>query len=84
MYDDRGRIIITIEGEGVEQEIAKLRSIQQAEHVISAEMMYAYSEDELDALKTNVENSGSHPAWLNDESIRAEDIRYHGDLKKRF
>ena len=52
--------------------------------VISAEMMFAYSEEELDALKSRVEANQHMPKWLNDENVRAEDIRYHGDLKKRY
>ena len=47
-------------------------------------MMYSYSEDELDELKTKLENTDKIPDWLNDDNVRAEDIKYHGDLKKRF
>lgn len=84
MHDEKGRIIITIEGKGVEEEIRKLRRIQELPHVISAEMMYSYSEDELDELKAKLENTDTLPEWLNDENARAEDIQYHGDLKKRY
>ena len=68
----------------MEEEIGKLRKIQQMPGVISAEMMFAYSEEELDALKSRVEANQHMPKWLNDENVRAEDIRYHGDLKKRY
>lgn len=84
LHDGQGRIIITIEGAGVEEEIGKLRRIQQMPGVISAEMMFAYSEEELEMLKNRVEANQHMPAWLNDETVRAEDIRYHGDLKKRY
>lgn len=84
LHDEKGRIIVTLEGEGVSEEVGKLRELQQTPFIISAEMMYSYSEDELDELKTKLENTKDFPDWLNDENIRAEDIKYHGDLKKRF
>lgn len=68
----------------MEEEILKLKKIQAIDHVISAEMMYSYSEDELDELKDKVEKDNSVPEWLNDENVKAEDIQYKGDLKKRF
>lgn len=84
LHDEKGRIIVTLEGKGVSEEVGKLRQLQQTPLIISAEMMYSYSEDELDELKTKLENSKEFPDWLNDENIRAEDIKYHGDLKKRI
>jgi len=84
LHDDNGRIIVTVEGKGVEEEINKLKQIQQLPHVISAEMMYAYSEDELNAERDKLEKTDKIPEWLNDESVRAEDIKYKGDLKKRL
>jgi len=35
-------------------------------------------------MKEKLEKDNGFPEWLNDENIRAEDIRYQGDLKKRF
>jgi len=84
LHDEKGRIIITIEGDGVEDEIKKLRQVQQIPHVISAEMVYAYSEDELDTERDKLQKSDNLPEWLNDENVKAEDIKYKGDLKKRF
>ncbi len=84
LQDEIGRLIVTIEGEGIEEEIAKLRKIQTLPHVISAEMMYSYSEDELNEVRDKLEQSDSLPHWLNDENAMAEDIKYKGDLKKRL
>lgn len=84
LHDPQGRIIVTIEGKGVDEEVSKLKEIQQMEHVISAEMMFAYSEDELELLRDKVERNQGFPGWLNDENIRAEEIKYQGDLKKRL
>lgn len=84
MQDEIGRLIVTIEGEGIEEEITKLRKIQDLDHVISAEMMYSYSEDELNQEREKLEHSDSLPHWLNDENAMAEDIKYKGDLKKKL
>ena len=84
LNDEKGRIIVTVEGKGVEEEINKLKQIQQLPHVISAEMMYAYSEDELNTERDKLERTDNIPEWLNDENVKAEDIKYKGDLKKRF
>lgn len=83
-HDEKGRIIVTVEGEGVEEEIAKLTKIQEIPHVVAADMMYAYSEDELDQERANLEIGGVVPDMLNDDSVDPKDIVYHGDLKKRF
>ena len=84
-HDDKGRIIITIEGSGVEEEIAKLTKIQEMAHVIAADMSFAYSEDELNEERDKLEMEGTAiPAWLNDENATKRDITYNGDLKDRF
>lgn len=79
-----GKIIVTVDGEGIEEEMDKVRKIESLPHVVSAEMMMAYSEDELDAERANLEKSDVVPAILNDDSIKVEDIEYHGDLKKKL
>ncbi len=82
LNDEKGRIIITVEGSGVEEEINKLTEIQTFPHIISAEMMYSYSEDELDKLRENI--GDEIPKWMNDENAKVRDIVYKGDLKKKF
>ncbi len=47
-------------------------------------MMYAYSEDELDGLRENLNNNNNLPEWLNDPDVKPEDIRYNGDLKRKI
>ena len=84
-HDEKGRIIVTIEGEGVEEEIKKLTAIQEMPHVVAADMSFAYSENELDAERDKLEKEGTTlPEWLNDENATYADIEYHGDLKKKF
>lgn len=82
-YDEIGRVIITIEGEGVEEELKKLRVIEAIPHVMAADMQMAYSEDELDAHMEVINNSNAVPKVLHDENVKAEDIIYNGDLKKK-
>ena len=85
LHDEKGRIIVTIEGEDTEEEIRKLKTLQQLPNVISAEMVFAYSEDELDKERNKLENDNDNiPEWLNDPDADISKINYGGDLKKRF
>lgn len=83
MHDELGRIIITIEGKGVQEELKKLKVIEAIPHVMSADMQMAYSEDELSSHMEVLENTDAVPKVLNDPTISASDIVYNGDLKKK-
>ena len=83
MHDEKGRIIITIEGAGVQEELKKLKVIEAIPHVMSADMQMAYSEDELSAHMEVLENADLVPKVLNDNSINASNIVYNGDIKKK-
>ncbi|MEA3554750.1 MAG: chaperone NapD [Campylobacterota bacterium] len=83
LHDEKGRIIITIEGEDVSQELKKMKVIEMIPHVISAEMQMAYSEDELEENMQRLENADVVPKMLNDDDMKVEDIVYRGDLKKK-
>ena len=83
MHDELGRIIITIEGAGVEEELKKLKVIEHIPHVASADMQMAYSEDELSAHMEVLETSEVVPKMLNDKDVDPRDIVYNGDLKKK-
>ena len=83
LHDEKGRIIITIEGEGVKEELEKLRVIEAIPHVIAADMQMAYSEDELDENMEVLKNADVVPKMLNDDTVTAKDIVYNGDLKKK-
>ena len=82
-HDEKGRIIITIEGEGVKEELQKLKVIEEIPHIISADMQMAYSEDELDQHMQVINNGDVVPSMLNDNNIDPKDIVYNGDLKKK-
>ena len=83
LHDEKGRIIITIEGESVSDELKKMTVIEAIPHVVAADMQMAYSEDELDAHMDVINNSDVVPKMLNDDSLEARDIQYNGDLKKK-
>lgn len=83
MHDELGRIIITIEGAGVAEELKKLKVIEAIPHVMSADMQMAYSEDELNSHLEVLENADAVPKVLNDKDIDVTDIQYNGDLKKK-
>jgi len=46
-HDETGRIVATIEGKTIGEEMNKLKSVQNIPHVFYANLMYSYSEDEL-------------------------------------
>ncbi len=83
LHDEKGKIIITIEGEGVSEELKKLSVIEAIPHVIAADMQMAYSEDELDEHMEVINNSDVVPKMLNDDDIDPRNIVYNGDLKKK-
>ena len=83
LHDAKGRIIVTIEGEGVSEELKKLRVIEAIPHVIAADMQMAYSEDELDEHMEVLNSRDAVPKVLQDENIPVEEISYNGDLKKK-
>jgi len=83
MHDEKGRVIITIEGADVSEELGKLKVIEAIPHVIAADMQMAYSEDELDANIKVINESDAVPNLLKDENVDIDRVTYHGDLKKK-
>jgi nitrate reductase NapD len=84
LHDEKGRVIITIEGNGVSEELEKLKVIEAIPHIIAADMQMAYSEDELDEHMEVINNRDVVPKVLQDiDSVDVDKVVYHGDLKKR-
>lgn len=79
---EKGKMIVTVEGEGVEEEITKLVAIQTTKGVIAADMMQTYQEELESAIK-ELEEADVVPDMLNMDSIDVRDIIYNGDLKKK-
>lgn len=77
--DPNGKIIVTIEGEGVDDEIRILKSIQTLPHIIAADMMYSYSEEELEQNMEQLKGGSVVPKMLNEE-VAVTDITYGGDV----
>ncbi|NOR88165.1 MAG: nitrate reductase [Bacteroidales bacterium] len=84
MHDEQGKIVVTIEGDGVSEEIAKLHILEKMKGVVSATMVYAYAEDELNKEREKLEAGSTIPEWLNDPDAKPEDIRYNGDLRRKM
>ncbi len=85
MHDEKGRIIITIEGNGVKEELEKLRVIEAIDHVVTADMQMAYSEDELDEHIEVLENQDMVPKVLqeDDKDFDPDHMMYRGNLRRR-
>jgi len=84
LHDESGKIVVTIEGKTVEEEISKLQTIQGLPNVITAEMVFSYSEDELESNRALLEKNKKIPDWLNDPNAKISDIKYNGDLKGKY
>ncbi len=82
-YDEKGRIIVIIEGQSTEEESEKLSKIQALPHVLSAEMVYAYSESEFAAADGQFEKVSSSLIENLNSDMPAENIIYHGHLKDK-
>ncbi|MDQ7056570.1 MAG: chaperone NapD [Persephonella sp.] len=82
-HDDKsGKIVIIIEGEDVNEETFKLKQIQTLPHVLFANMVYSYSEEEWESAAEYLQKlSNDVPEMLNDENVKAEDIVYKGHIK---
>jgi len=83
MHDEKGRIIITIEGKNVSQELEKLRVVEAIPFVYAADMQMAYSEDELEEQIDFINNRDAVPKILNDADVDVDKVVYNGDMKKR-
>ena len=83
MHDEKGRVIITIEGAGVSEELEKLRVVEAIPFVYAADMQMAYSEDELDEQIDFINERDAVPKILNNTDVDVDRVVYNGDMKKR-
>jgi len=81
---DKGKIIVTIEAEDVGKEIEKLVKIQEQPHIIAADMMMTYQEDQLDEEIRRINEADAVPPVLNEEDIDVTKVVYNGDLKGKI
>ncbi len=83
--DEKGKIIVTIEGENIEEEVSKVKIIEEISNVLSANLMYSYSEEELaEAMEEFQKVEEMVPDILKVEGICADEINYPGDLKGKL
>lgn len=83
LHDPKGKIIVTIEGKDVEEDIVKLVALQDLPNIIAADMMMTYQEDQLDAEIKSLEDDPTIPSMLNEEILDPRSIVYNGDLRKK-
>ena len=79
---NKGIIIVTIEGETVEEEIEKLNKIEEMPFIISADMHMSYCEEELDKMMEDIDINKTVKELNTDK--KAEEITYFGSLKGKY
>ena len=81
---ENNKIIATIEAESIGREMEIVKIIGKMSGVLSAKMAFSYCGEELEKIRDNINIKTDTPNWLNSQSIKAEQINYQGDLKKKF
>lgn len=82
-HDENGRIVVVVEGDTTEEESEKLKIIQAMAHVLSADMVYAYSENEFAPEEGKFEKPSEQTLDVLNSDIPAEQIIYRGHLKDK-
>ena len=57
-YDDEGKIVVTIEGENISEQMERMKKIQALQNVFTANLSYSYCEEELAAGLEQIQGSG--------------------------
>jgi periplasmic nitrate reductase NapD len=78
-----GKIVATIEGKDTEEELKKMSLVEKFPLVQSVHMIYSYCEDHIEELRDSLEMGDGNLEMLNNESIKAEDIAYNGDVNNK-
>jgi len=78
----KGLVVVVIEAEDTNEEVFKMKAIQSLPKVLSAELVYSYSDEWAKAKDYLNENADRVPEILNDDKVRAEDIKYGGRVPK--
>jgi len=81
-YDESGKIVVVIEAEDVKEEVFKMKAIQSLPKVLSAELVFSYSDEWAKAKEYLDKNADRVPEILNDDKVKAEDIKYQGRVPK--
>jgi len=78
---EKGKIIVTIDGANVGEEMEKLKLLESIPEILSANMVYSYCAEELEQERDKLVKSADYPQWLNDNNMDARNIVYNGDVK---
>ena len=57
-YNDEGKIVITIEGENISEQMERMKEIQALPNVFTANLSYSYCEEELATGLEQIQGSG--------------------------
>lgn len=74
MHSDEGKIILSIETQSLDEEINTFKQIEQTQNIISAQMVYAYNDEDMHA---NLKDDIVLKTLENDD---ANSIKYGGSL----
>jgi nitrate reductase NapD len=72
-HDKSGKVIVTIEGENISEEMKKMKTIQNMPDVLSADLVYSYSENEMLETVEQMKTADAVPEMLRDGSPGADD-----------
>lgn len=72
-FHDLGRIIVTIEGESIGEEMQRMKAIQNMPGVLSAELAYSYSEHEIQKAMEQLKTAGAVPEILHRDAADANE-----------
>ncbi len=78
-HDDMGQIVVIIEGKDVSEELSKLRKLEKMDYVMSANLFYTYTEEELANIMDDFKKAEDIQKVLNSD-LPAEAIKYSGDV----
>ena len=82
--NEKGIIIVTIEGKNVEEEIGKVRILEALPKVISADMHMSYCEEELEEMQKDLELNTENTLEEINSNKPIEEINYYGSLKGKY
>ena len=72
-HDEAGKIIVTIEGHNISEEMRKMKAIQNMPNVLSADLAYSYSEKEMQEAMEIIEKADAVPDLLKGDPAGADD-----------
>jgi len=72
-HDELGKLIVTIEGETISEEMMKMKTIQDMPDVLSADLAYSYSEKEMQEAMEQMKNAVAVPEMLKTDVAASDD-----------